>query len=77
MLLAKLEVLGNLRRKHERAEAHAMQALEWWPQPAPGSLYSLLASLRPEGQPWCCKAIHHEPWCTAHWQQMQDIVACA
>ena len=25
MLLAKVEVRGNLRRKHERAEAHAMQ----------------------------------------------------
>lgn len=25
MLLAKIEVLGSLRRKHERAEAHAMQ----------------------------------------------------
>lgn len=27
MLLAKVELLGNLRRKHERAEAHAIQVL--------------------------------------------------
>ena len=28
-LLARLEVLGNMRRKHERAEAHAMQVIAW------------------------------------------------
>ncbi|KAL0025266.1 hypothetical protein WJX77_012112 [Trebouxia sp. C0004] len=35
MLLARVELLGNLRRKQERAEAHAMQALSLWPKPAP------------------------------------------
>ena len=51
------------------------QALQMWPEPAPGSLCALAARLQPEGLALSCKAVHTEPWQTSHRELMAILAA--
>lgn len=53
----------------------AMQALRLWAKPAPSSLYAFAAGLQPEGLPFCCKAVHLEPWHQAHQHLLRTMSA--